>query len=151
MTTRRSIGANRATRKRKISKRPRLDGEWVSAFPFSKRPEGTIHLPIECVVYVPSTLFDKKIPARQFQQRIKKTAEELVSLFGGCRETIVKGRYMDRRGVVIEEQVAVLTGYGRGDRYLEKREQFFQWLMDKKKEWRQESIGFEFEGDLWYI
>ena len=93
----------------------------------------------------------QKIPQRQFQQRIKKTAEELVSLFGGCRETMVKGRYMDRRGEIIEETVAVLTGYGRGDRYLEKREHFFDWLMHKKMEWKQESIGFEFEGDLWYI
>lgn len=139
------------TRRRTVSKQPRLSAEWVSSFPFAKQPKGTIHLPIECVVYVPSTLFDKKIPVRHFQQRIKKTAEELVSLFGGCRETMVKGRYMDRRGVIIEEQVAVLTAYGRGDRYLEKREQFLEWLMDKKVEWQQESIGFEFEDDLWYM
>lgn len=132
-------------------KRPRLDDEWVSRFPFSKKPVGVVHLPIECVVYVPSTLFDKRIPKREFQRRIKKTAEELVSMFGGCRETIVKGRYMDRRGEIIEEEVAVLTGYGQGDRYLDKREQFLEWLLAKKKEWQQESIGFEFEGDLWYI
>lgn len=132
-------------------KRPRLDDEWVSRFPFSRKPDGVVHLPIECVVYVPSTLFDKRISKREFQKRIKKTAEELVSMFGGCRETTVKGRYRDRRGEIIEEEIAVLTGYGQGDHYLDKREQFLDWLLAKKKEWQQESIGFEFEGDLWYI
>ncbi len=132
-------------------KRQRLDDEWVSRFPFSKKPDGVVHLPIECVVYVPSTLFDKRIPKRAFQKRISKTADELVRLFGGCRQTMVRGHYMDRRGEIIEEDVAVLTGYGKSDRYLEKREQFLDWLLAKKKEWQQESIGFEFEGDLWYI
>jgi hypothetical protein len=132
-------------------KRARLSGEWSTPFPFSTRPPGTVHLPIECVVYVPSTLYNKTISDRQFAKRIKKTAEELVSLFGGCRETIATGRYMDRRGELIEEKVAVLIGYGQGDRYLEKREMFLEWLLKKKKEWQQESIGFEFEGDLWYI
>ena len=137
--------------KRANGKSARLDDEWVSRFPFEKKPRGTIHLPIECVVYVPSTRFDKKIPRREFATRIKKTAEELVSLFGGCRETTVKGRYRDRRGEMIVEEVAVLTGYGKGDHYLEKREQFLDWLLANKKEWEQESICFEFEGDLLYI
>ncbi|MBI5300967.1 MAG: hypothetical protein HY868_02430 [Chloroflexi bacterium] len=131
--------------------KPRLDDEWVSRFPFKTKPRDVVHLPIECVVYVPSTLFDKRIPKRVFQKRIRKTADELVRLFGGCRETMVRGHYMDRRGEIIEEDIAVLTGYGKGDHYLDKREQFLAWLLAKKKEWQQESIGFEFEGDLWYI
>lgn len=73
-------------------------------------------MPVECVVYVPSTLFDEKLSDRQFKERVKKTAEELVSLFGGCRESIATGRYMDRRGEMIGEKVAVLIGYGQGDR-----------------------------------
>jgi len=133
------------------ARKPRLDDEWVSQFPFKTKPKGVVHLPIECVVYVPSTLYAKRIPKREFQKRIRKTADELVRLFGGCRETMVRGHYMDRRGEIIEEDVAVLTGYGKGDHYLEKRERFLEWLLAKKKEWQQESIGFEFEGDLWYI
>ncbi len=140
-----------AWRQSKPAKRARLNAKWVTPFPFSRKPPGTVHLPVECVVYVPSTNFDQKISHRLFRERIRKTAEELVSLFGGCRETVATGRYMDRRGQLIEEQVAVLVGYGQGDRYLEKREMFLDWLLKKKKEWKQESIGFEFEDDLWYI
>ena len=147
----RSVAARSTHKSSDPHKRARLSGEWSTAFPFSTRPPGTVHLPIECIVYVPSTLFDKKISDRQFKERIKKTAEELVALFGGCRETVATGRYMDRRGEMIEERVAVLTGYGQGNRYLEKREAFLAWLLGKKKEWKQESIGFEFEDDLWYI
>ena len=145
--------AKRFSRRREGPSRPsaRLNAKWVTPFPFARKPPGTIHLPVECVVYVPSTNFAQKISRRRFRERIQKTAEELASLFGGCRETIATGRYVDRRGELIEEQVAVLVGYGQGDRYLEKREMFLDWLLKKKQEWRQESIGFEFEGDLWYI
>lgn len=31
------------------------------------------------------------------------------------------------------------------------RRQFLEWLIDKRVEPEQEALGFEFEGDLWYL
>ncbi|MFN2545263.1 MAG: hypothetical protein ABR600_11950 [Actinomycetota bacterium] len=128
-----------------------VDDEWVSALPFERLPQGITHLPLECVVYVPSTRGEHVIQAEEFARRRDETAEILVSLFGGCRETLATGRYRSRDGEIVAEEVAVLTGFGDADDYETKRKQFLEWLIDKREEWGQEALGFEFEGDLWYL
>jgi hypothetical protein len=61
------------------------------------------------------------------------------------------GRYRADNGEIIAEEVAVLTGFGDAEDFGEKRRQFLEWLIDKRGEWEQEALGFEFEGDLWYL
>jgi hypothetical protein len=129
----------------------RVDDEWTSALPFERLPKGILHLPLECVVYVPSTRFDDVISVEEFAARRQETAEQLVSLFGGCRESMAVGRYRAKNGEVIGEEVAVLTGFGQADDYERKRHDLLAWLIDKRDEWGQEALGFEFEGDLWYL
>jgi hypothetical protein len=128
-----------------------VEEEWVTALPFERLPKGITHLPLECVVYVPSTRGDEVVSQEEFAARRRETAEILVDLFGGCRETLAVGRYRARDGAVIGEEVAVLTGFGDADDYERKRQDFLAWLIDKRDEWGQEALGFEFEGDLWYL
>jgi hypothetical protein len=49
----------------------------------------------------------------------------------------------------VAEEVAVLTGFGDADDY--ERKEFLRWLIDKRDDRGQEALGFEFEGDLWYL
>jgi hypothetical protein len=128
-----------------------VDEEWVSALPFEKQPTGILHLPLECVVYVPSTQGSRVIDAAEFARRRDETADILVSLFGGCRESLSTGRYRSESGEIVSEEVAVLTGFGDADDYERKRQELLAWLIDKRDEWGQETLGFEFEGDLWYL
>lgn len=128
-----------------------VDEEWTSSLPFERLPKGIIHLPLECVVYVPSTQGDRVIDAAEFIARRDEAADILVSLFGGCRESLATGRYRGKDGEIVAEEVAVLTGFGDADDYERKRKQFLAWLIDKRDEWGQETLGFEFEGDLWYL
>jgi hypothetical protein len=128
-----------------------VDEEWTSGLPFHRLPKGITHLPLECVVYVPSTHGDRVIDAHEFEARRREAAEILVTLFGGCRESLAVGQYRSRDGEVIAEEVAVLTGFGDADDYERKRHEFLAWLIDKRDEWGQEALGFEFEGDLWYL
>ena len=128
-----------------------VEDEWVSELPFDKLPKGISHLPLECVVYVPSTDGDRVIGPEEFAKRRDETADLLVSLFGGCRESLSTGRYRGRDGSIVSEEVAVLTGFGDADDYEHKREELLIWLIEKRTEWRQEALGFEFEGDLWYL
>ena len=136
---------------RRIVRPFEVDAEWVSALPFERAPRGIVHLPLECVVYVPSTQGDDLIDEQEFQRRRTETAAMLVDLFGGCRETLGTGQYRSREGEIVAEQVAVLTGFGDADDYEDKRRQLLEWLLDKRDEWGQEALGFEFEGDLWYL
>ena len=128
-----------------------VEEEWVSALPFDKLPKGITHLPLECVVYVPSTHGSRTIDAAEFAARRDEAADLLVSLFGGCRESLATGRYRADDGTIVSEDVAVLTGFGDADDYERKRQEFLRWLIDKRDAWGQEALGFEFEGDLWYL
>ena len=128
-----------------------VDDEWTSALPFERLPKGILHLPLECVVYVPSTQGDRVISAAEFATRRDETADILVTLFGGCRESLSTGRYRGKDGEIVAEEVAVLTGFGDADDYERKRKEFLAWLIDKRDEWEQEALGFDFEGDLWYL
>jgi hypothetical protein len=129
----------------------RVDDEWVSTLPFERLPKGIEHFPLECVVYVPSTQGDRVISEAEFVARRDETADLLSSLFGGCREALATGRYRANDGTMVAEQVAVLTGFGAADDFERKRKEFLAWLIDKRDEWGQEALGFEFEGDLWYL
>lgn len=137
--------------KRKNVRQFEVDDEWTSVLPFERIPKGITHLPLECVVYVPSTQGDRVIDAEEFRMRRNETAALLVTLFGGCRESLATGRYRSVGGEIIAEEVAVLTGFGDADDFGEKRRQFLEWLIDKRIAWGQEALGFEFEGDLWYL
>ena len=141
------------TRKRDPDRAPSftVDDEWVSALPFDRLPKGIKHLPLECVVYVPSTQGDRVIDEAEFAARRDETADLLSSLFGGCREALATGRYRANDGTMVAEQVAVLTGFGAADDFERKRKEFLAWLIDKRDDWGQEALGFEFEGDLWYL
>jgi hypothetical protein len=128
-----------------------VSDEWVSRLPFEKRPKGITHLPLECVVYVPSTQGNEVIDDATFAARRDQTADILVSLFGGCRESMSTGRYRADDGQIVSEEVAVLTGFGDAEDYERKRGELLAWLIDKRDDWGQEALGFEFEGDLWYL
>jgi hypothetical protein len=128
-----------------------VEEEWVSALPFDRLPKGITHLPLECVVYVPSTQGSRVIDEAEFATRRDEAADLLVSLFGGCRESLATGRYRGKDGEIVSEDVAVLTGFGDADDYERKRQGFLTWLIDKREAWGQEALGFEFEGDLWYL
>ena len=128
-----------------------VEEEWVSSLPFDRLPKGITHLPLECVVYIPSTDGERTISPEEFASRRDEAADLLSALFGGCRESMATGRYKAKDGSMIAEEVAVLTGFGDADDFERKRQEFLAWLIDKRDEWGQEALGFEFEGDLWYL
>lgn len=128
-----------------------VDEEWVSGLPFERLPKGITHLPLEGVVYIPSTQADRVIDPEEFAARRDEAADLLSSLVGGCRETIATGRYRAKDWQMVAEEVAILTGFGDAEDYERKRREFLAWLIDKRDDWGQEALGFEFEGDLWYL
>ena len=62
----------------------------------------------------------------------------------------VDGDRPGKDGEIVSEKIAVRTGFGDADDFERKRKEFLDWLIDKRDEWGQEALGFEFVGDLRY-
>ena len=112
----------------------------------------SFELPLEMAIYVPST--DKAnviIPKTEFRKRIEEVEAYLSDLFGGYSSTSVDGGYMSTDKGLIKEDVARVSTFGQNDGFEGK----FNTLVDKIifwcGKWGQESMGFEFEGDMFYI
>jgi hypothetical protein len=114
--------------------------------------KATFELPLELVVYVPSTTTaDKKISDKEFDSRIDYVETYLSDLFGGYSATEVEGGYVSDEKGLIQEDVMKVTAFGQVDNFEDKFNQLLHQVKIWCEEWGQESIGFEFEGDLFYI
>jgi len=116
-----------------------------------KMPKGTTHLPVETAVYVPTTTStSKSIKANERRKRITETRRILSNFFGGYTQVRATGGYVSGEKV-ITETIYKVTSFGKKDKFNKNKNKLRTWLLQKKKEWGQESIGYEQEGDMYYI
>ena len=110
-------------------------------------------LPIEQAVIVPSTEdADKTISQSELNKRVKETQKFLAQTFGGFTSTKATGGYFsDDKNKIIEEKVVVVTSFSGSDDFKVKQAELMGWIGRKQKQWSQESIGYELEGDLYYV
>lgn len=121
--------------------------------PFSKMPKGAKKLPVASAIYVPNTdKSGKRIAETEFRKRIKETEKKLLELFGGhSTDEIDHGEYLTKKKKVISEKVSKVSCFSNLKEYNKHRKELENWLMKKKREWNQDSIGYEFEGDMYYL
>lgn len=109
-------------------------------------------LPLELVVYVPSTKdVDKTISTKEMQDRVNEVKEYLGKNFGGYSSSAVDGGYVATQGNLVNEKVVKVVAFARREDYQKKKEQLINKLSKWSHDWGQEAIGFEFEGDLYYV
>jgi hypothetical protein len=109
-------------------------------------------LPLEMVVYVPSTQdVDKVISVDKMDKRVDEVKEYLANKFGGYTSADKLGGFVDSKGNLVNEDVVQVTSFGTKEAYDEHKEALIQQLAKWGKKWGQEAIGFEFEGDLLYV
>lgn len=138
------------TRKKHLRKGKKVVKHSVGKKPFKPMPK-VFHLPLETAVYVPSTKFDKKVPDKEFRKRIAETRKKLSELFGGYTSIKAIGGFISDKKGLIKEDVIVVISFAENKSFLKNRTKLKNWLIKKKKDWKQESIGFEFENDLYYL
>jgi len=109
-------------------------------------------LPLEVAVYVPSTKdADEVISEKEFENRVESVQKYLSGLFGGFSANDVDGGYVsNEKGLIIEEVYKVISFAGKDD-FSSKMEKLVGQIKRWANDWGQESIGLEFEGDLFYI
>lgn len=110
-------------------------------------------LDIEQAVIVPSTTKgDKPISQTEYKKRIEKVKRYLSKRFGGY--TAVKGSggyYSNDRKKMIHEKVARVVSFSENPKFKKHKPALIKQLGKWGKEWKQESVGYENEGDLYYI
>ena len=109
-------------------------------------------LPLEMVVYVPSTQdVDKVISVDKMVTRVDEVKEYLASKFGGYTSADKLGGFVDSTGNLVNEDVVQVTAFATKEAYAQYKEELIHQLALWGKKWGQEAIGFEFEGDLMYV
>lgn len=111
-----------------------------------------LHLPMEISVYVPSTK-DANVPVskEELNARVKEVKQYLATLFGGYSSSEIIGGYVSTTGELIQEDVVKVISFATKQAYEENEATLIDKIADWSKEWSQEAIGLEIEGDLYYI
>jgi len=107
-------------------------------------------LPIQFNIIVPSTKKgDKKLTTRAFNKRVETIAKTMSKEFGG--ETSIKGvgGYINKKGKLVKEKVMIVESSMKKEDYLKNKKELEKLIKIKKKEWGQESIGFNLEEDFY--
>ena len=116
------------------------------------RGSGAFTLELEMAVYVPSTtVADQIISKTLFQKRIQEVEKYLSKLFGGYSSNAVEGGYVSKEKGLIKEDVAKVTAFGTEDAIKKNFKPLMRQISKWCESWGQESMGFEFEGDLYYV
>ena len=119
---------------------------------FGKNKEGVFELPYEVAIYVPSTQdVDKVISLNEMESRVKEVSEYLSNLFGGYTSTDTIGGFVASNGELVNEEVTKVTSFSQEADFKKHRENLLKQIGKWGKDWGQEAIGLEYEGDLFYV
>lgn len=109
-------------------------------------------LPIEMAIYVPSTeKANQVISKRDYASRIDDVRSFLANLFGGYSSGSIDGGYYSEDKGLIQEDVTKVTAFAPKDNLENKLQSLIAQIREWCNAWGQESIGFEFEGDMFYV
>jgi len=110
------------------------------------------HLPIEVSVYVPSTQdVDKVVSKTEMTSRINEVKKYLATLFGGFSSAPVEGGFLASDKKVVKEDVERVNSFALKEDFDKNKEALVQKASEWAREWGQEAIGLEHEGDLYYV
>ena len=107
---------------------------------------------VEFKIFVPSTR-DKNIPIMQrtFDRRINEVINFVTKYFSGATiDTNLTGAY-SYKGTVIKENVAIISVFTTQEEYNKKDKLIEKFLLCKRNSWKQDSMGFEYEGQFIFI
>ena len=104
------------------------------------------------VIYVPSTSnVGDRISETELNGRVSEVEQLVADEFGGFTKTETDGGYKSYSGEIIEEDIVKVSVFSTDKAWDENEKGLIRAVKMWAKEWGQESIGFEYEGDLYYI
>jgi hypothetical protein len=110
------------------------------------------HLPVEMAVYVPSTSnVSEMVSQKEMDSRVDIVKRTLANMFGGYTSANYIGGYMASNGKLVNEKVVRVVSYATPESFKENKAKLMKQIAAWANEWGQEAIGYEYEGDLFYI
>lgn len=110
------------------------------------------HLPIEMAVYVPSTKnVDKMITPYEMNKRVNEVKRTLAAMFGGYTSAEFMGGYIATDEKLVNEKIVRVVSYSTRSAFQENKKKLLKQIAEWAKAWGQEAIGYEYEGDLFYV
>ena len=104
------------------------------------------------IVYVPSTTnVGSKIHPTEMDVRVNSVGEFVADKFGGFTKTETDGGYKSIDGDIIEEDIVKVSVFAKGFDWSKHEQEVIDKVKEWAKKWGQEAIGFEYEGNLYYI
>jgi hypothetical protein len=117
-----------------------------------KKGKRVSHLPVQQAVYVPSTKDkNKKISKKEYQERLSEVKKYLSDKFGGYTKIKGTGGYHDSDKGLIQEKVGVVYSYAEKPKFRRHKGALINQIGKWRKKWGQDSMGYEHEGDMYYI
>jgi len=121
------------------------------AFDFPTPKERSRANNINLAIYVPSTKnFDKPISSAQFKTRINQVVRFLNQAFKGTTRVRGIGSY-NLGSKTISEKVAIVETFTKNIDYNKADMKVKKFLLLKKRQWGQDSMGYKFEGSMLFI
>lgn len=114
---------------------------------FSRTKMG--HNPLELTLFVPSTKGRIRIPKEELNKRVSEAERKMSSLFGGYTRVNAYGGWISD-GKLIEEPVGSVTSYTTVRDFSKNKNEFETYVEEIRRKYRQESVGIEFEGDMFF-
>ena len=117
-------------------------------FPTKKQDKNNIHL----AIYVPSTTdVNKKISLKDFKKRVNETVRFLRRSFGGSTRVGEIGNYNSPTYGSVTENIVKVECFTKAKNYMKSDLKLKRWLQIKEKQWKQESISYEYEEQLYFV
>ena len=113
-----------------------------------------LYLPIENIIYVPSTYGikdQKKISDKEMQKRVDETRKYLADKFGGYTSAEATGGFVLKNGKLVKERVVKVTSFSTKNEFNKDEPELINQVGRWGNKWKQESISYENEGDLFII
>ena len=120
----------------------------------SDQRKRTFHLPVKQIVIVPSTSgikAQRKISKAQLNIRVNNVRRFLSKRFGGYIDIKATGGYVLRNGRLVKERVMKITSFATKDAFKKHKSEVIRQIGSWGKKWKQESVAYEHEGDLFII
>lgn len=114
----------------------------------------TFHLPIQQAVFVPSTSgikTQKRISATMMRNRVNNVRKFLSQRFGGFTDVRATGGFVLRNGKLVKERIVKVTSFSTKSDFKKHGRSVFNQVGIWGKKWKQESVSYTNEGDLFII
>lgn len=114
----------------------------------------TFYLPVENAIYVPSTYGvkdQKKISDKEMEKRVNEVRTYLSKKFGGYTSVEATGGFVLKDGKLVKERVVKVTAFSTKREFNKDEPELINQVGRWGNKWKQESISYENEGDLFII